>query len=394
MRDAFLAAGFTEGSLEEDCGVFVVNTCTVTGEADRQCRQLIRRILRSHPESRVIVTGCLTRNPDFQNDFPERVSVISGDQKAALAEWLGGENSGAQTAARQKRIRALLKVQEGCDHFCSYCIVPYVRGRSRSREQPEALEEAGRLSASGYRELVLCGVHLGVWGRDFSPPQKLETLVEALICNFGHIRFRLSSLEPMDFSFGLLELMKKYPNFCPHLHLPLQHAAPSVLKRMKRDYDPQLIREFWEKSRSEIPGLSLSLDIMTGFPGETPEEFEELYRFLAALPVYHMHVFAYSPRPGTPAANFPGQIPPQIKKARSKKLLELNREKESAFLRENLGRTLLVLPETRSPEGILKGRSENYLPVEFPGTAEQIGAIVPVSITSLNVSGNGLTGIA
>ena len=384
MRSGFLKLGFTEASPDEPCDFVVVNTCTVTGAADRKCRQMIRKVLSHNPKARVAVMGCLVENPDFINDFPGRVEVFTREQKPDILKLLGLASAPGEGVFPQKRARALLKIQDGCDHFCSYCIVPYVRGRSRSREKAEIRREVEKLAQTGYRELVLCGVHLGAWGRDFKPQTRLVDLIEELLRDFPGLRFRLSSLEPMDFSPELPDLMKRYPNCCPHLHLPLQHSSPKILNLMNRRYDPQELKSFWLESRKSIPGLALTMDIMVGFPGESDDDFAELRRYLSDLPFYHLHIFAYSPRPGTRAAAFPGKVGAETKKARSRELQELNREAELRFLEENVGRHLQVLPESSSSGGRLKGHSENYLPVEFQGPVNLRGQLLRVKITGMD----------
>lgn len=382
LRQILLSAGFSEVRPGQPADCAIVNTCTVTGEADRKSRQVLRRAGRQAPT--VVATGCAVADRGGLRALPGAVLRLPPDRRESLLELLGAQGCPSaglvEGEARQLRARALLKVQEGCDQFCSFCIVPYVRGRSRSTPAGALVAEARRLEAAGYREIVLTGIHLAVWGRDLEGSPDLGDLLDALLEGTSGIRLRLSSIEPLSFPRGILDRMAQRPDrVCPHLHLALQHASDAVLERMRRGYTlaeyDELVRHFVER----VPGACLTTDVMVGFPGETDADFQALLAYLRRAPFYRLHVFPYSPRAGTAAARFSGQVPEEDKKRRSEAVIRLGERKRLAFMRSFRGSVRPVLVERLGDRpGEVVGTTDNYLSVAFRGGAPLLGRTVPV----------------
>ena len=290
--------------------VVVVHTCTVTSKSDSQCRQAIRKLVRENPEARVLITGCYARlRPDdltaiggivfIQNDFSDILQYLDSIKTSPVGptpersiEFLG-------------RSRAFVKIQDGCDSNCSYCIVPKARGKSRSQSPEAIIEDIGRFEDAGYREIVLTGVHIGTYGKDLVPETSLAGLLNILLGKFDGLRFRLSSIEPGEIDETLLDLLGS-GRICPHLHLPLQSASPRILKLMKRPYSPREYKRLVEKILTMSPYTAIGTDVMVGFPSETDADFQQTKTFVDSLPLAYFHVFVYSIRPDTPAATLKG----------------------------------------------------------------------------------------
>lgn len=367
----------------------LVNTCTVTQKASMQSRGLIRRLRRAHPECRLAVTGC------YAQTEPEALAAIAGvdlvvghGEKHRLAQILEQwEQNGLASPrfhgdilkTRQfaplpglsagSRSRAFLKVQDGCHSFCTYCIVPYARGPSRSMAPEQVVEQLGGLADRGYQEAVLTGIHLGAYGTDLDPRTDLAGLLARIEAARPIARLRLSSVEPPELSPAIIEEVAGSPRFCPHFHLPLQSGDDAILKRMGRPYDRALFAGLVEAIHERIPEAAIGVDLLVGFPGESEQAFENSHELIAGLPVSYLHVFPFSPRPGTPAARYPDPVPHSTIKARAARLRKLGAEKKAAFFDAMVGRTVTVLveegPDRRSRQ--LKGVSENYLPVRLVG---------------------------
>ncbi|MCD6309386.1 MAG: MiaB/RimO family radical SAM methylthiotransferase [Candidatus Eremiobacteraeota bacterium] len=372
IRQALISRGGRSVNLNENPDIVIINTCTVTAEADRQCRQMARRASKLNPGARIYITGCLLNNPDAISRLPRNVFFL---KKEPFLDELPGK------FYAQNRTRALLNIQDGCNHFCTYCIVPYVRGRSKSRTPGEIIKEASLLVNKGHRELVICGIHLGMYGKDLGNDITLEKLLYDLSIKFPTTRLRLSSIEPMDLSPGFISAITSISQICPHLHLPLQHSHPLILKKMKRGYTGEEYADLINRILRKRPGISLSTDCMVGFPGEGEEEYEHLYNFIENMPFMRLHVFSYSPRPMTLAADLPGQLAPDVKKRRSKRLLELGRKKQKKFLDGLMGKYLEVIVEKRFPGGVVRGTGENYATVEFHDSEVVPGDMVRVLVT-------------
>ena len=384
LRQILLGAGFVEVPFGSPADCAIVNTCTVTGEADRKSRQILRRASRQ--AGTVVATGCGVARRGGLQSLPGAVLELAPESREQILELLGASDCPGGSALRYGlqagRSRALLKVQEGCDHFCSYCIVPYVRGRSRSMPASSLVEQARALEEAGHREIVLTGIHLAVWGRDLPENPDLADLLDRLLRGTREVRFRLSSIEPMSFPHRILERMACFPDrICPHLHLPLQHASDAILKRMRRDYTwaeyDRLARDFLDS----VPGACLTTDILVGFPGETQGDFEILMGSLRTLPFLHLHVFAYSPRKGTAAAMYSDPVPEATRKSRSEQVIRLGERLARAVRRRFRGQVRPVLVERAADrEGEWLGTADNFLQVCFPGPPALLGRIVPVRL--------------
>ena len=423
-----LARGL-EPSAAAAAGVAVLNTCTVTASADADARAAIRRIHRENPECRIVVTGCYAqRSPEEIALLPGVAAVVGNSHKSQVAKVaagmlppgfaraveagpaaaafagggggsfvplasLGGMASVAagnvfvgdifahtellaapvfEGAGAWARTRPNLKVQDGCDNRCSFCVIPFVRGSSRSLPLEAVVREARALVEAGFREMVISGINLGRWGRDFERVSRFEALVEALLEQTEIERLRISSVEPMDWSDELIALVAGSPRIVKHAHVPLQSGSDRVLRRMHRKYRPWHYAEKIEKIRRAMPEAAIGADVMTGFPGETEAEFEESRSFIAALPFTYLHVFTYSARPGTAAAAMPAQVAVHVARQRNRTLRELAAEKNLDFRRSFVGRELEAITlgagifadgETKTSEAL----TGNYLKLRLEG---------------------------
>ncbi|MBS2034413.1 MiaB/RimO family radical SAM methylthiotransferase [bacterium] len=365
LAQILLGAGFQEVAFGQPADCQIVNTCTVTREADRKSAQMVRRAARLGEQ--VVVTGCgAAQKGGTWQRVPSTALRLPPDQRDQILEKIGARHcpSGERLERgwlRRDRARALLRIQEGCDQFCTFCIVPYVRGRARSQTREWVLQNVLELGAS---EVVLSGIHLSAWGRERG--EDLADLVEYLLQETRDIRFRLSSVEPDLFPERMFELMGD-PRLCPHLHLVLQHASDRILERMHRGYDLAHYDGLVQKLR-QVPGASLTTDLMVGFPGETDQDFETMMGYVRRTPFARIHVFPYSQRPGTAAARFPAQVDEAILQARRDRLLRLAQRKQVAFQRENLGTVREALIESESErQGWMKATSDNFLPLLLRG---------------------------
>jgi threonylcarbamoyladenosine tRNA methylthiotransferase MtaB len=352
----------------EEADLVVVNTCSVTASADQGARQTVRRIARSNPTARIVVTGCYaTRRPAEVAALPNVLRVVPNDDKARLvqgeistAERFGdGEGScGARIEPGVAgRTAFTLRVQTGCDEQCSYCIIPSTRGRPRSVPVENVLKEAARVATAGFKEIALTGVHLGSYGRDLSPRSSLLELLAALSRISGDVLFRISSLEPMDCSREIIDLVASSGSFAPHFHLPLQHASDRVLLAMGRPYTIAGYSELVEHVRRRLPAASIGSDVIVGFPGETDGDFDDLLVYLDRSPLTHLHVFPYSERPGTQAAAMGGSVPGPIVRERARKVREVSQRLTGRFHQSQIG---TVRPALTLEDGTLVV-TDNYL---------------------------------
>ncbi|MFB3879907.1 MAG: tRNA (N(6)-L-threonylcarbamoyladenosine(37)-C(2))-methylthiotransferase MtaB [Armatimonadota bacterium] len=376
---ALAARGYEIAGRGEAADTYIVNTCTVTAVADAKAHKLIRRLAREHPEATLIVTGCLAqRDPFSLLDLPGVTAVVPNKRKPRLPDFLPNLVVPLfPTVYSPSRTRSFLKLQDGCDHRCAYCVVPDARGRPVSRPLHEALEEIRRLAEAGVQELVLCGIRLGAYGRERGEPRLALLLRE--LRDVPIPRLRLSSIEPMDLDPALLDEMSGHPSICHHLHLPLQSGDDEVLRAMGRSYTTADFADLVRRVREAWPDAAISTDAMAGFPGETEEQFERSMAFLRGMAFSRVHVFPYSRRPGTPAAARPDQVPGAVKRERTQKLLALADELAAAAAQAMVGRTVAVLFEQRGSDGVLVGHTPHYIALHAPGPPEWVNRIVELT---------------
>jgi len=381
------AAGWVPASCEGTADICIVNTCAVTGKASMQSRQAARHAIRSNPDARIVVTGCYVEiEPRVFRSMDGVDDIIGSNGKEALASriptaWDGhtgpgsgicsGRNDPTDLPGRRLpggRSRPFLKIQDGCNAHCTYCIVPYARGRSRSITVESALEGIRQMELEGYREVVLTGVHLGCYGMDLSPATSLYQLLARIRSARFAPRIRLSSIEPVELTEEVMRLVSASASFCRHFHIPLQSGDDRILDRMNRPYDAGFFRELIGSVRDRMPDAAIGTDILVGFPGETESAFEETYMLIDSLPITYLHVFPFSSREGTPASRYPDQIGPAVIKERSKRMRILGDEKKRAFYQEFLGSRAEIIVEggNTAPDGFLKGMTSNYIPVLVP----------------------------
>jgi threonylcarbamoyladenosine tRNA methylthiotransferase MtaB len=361
--------GHTLAGSAAEAELCVLNTCAVTGEAERKSRQAARRLHRTNPCAQLVLTGCYaTLCPAPAATLPGAPRIVSNGEKGQLPAILGlGGREVVSPVWRLPggRTRAFVKVQDGCDNRCTYCVTTIARGPSRSRPLPEIIAEIQGLEAAGYYEVVLTGVHVASYGRDSvagSDDASLTTLVKAILSETGIPRVRLSSLEPWDIEPGFFSLWQD-SRLCRQLHLPLQSGSAAVLGRMGRPITAQGYKALAQSALALIPGLALTTDIIVGFPGETGDEFQESVDLVRALDFARLHVFSYSPRPGTTAAQMSGQVPGPIMRERGRQMRKLGHQKQEAFQRRFLGREMAVLWEARTDDGCYQGHTGNYIRV-------------------------------
>ena len=384
MIEARLGArGIARCDFDQPADVYIVNTCTVTDRADAESLRLARRARRLNPQARVVMTGCLAQaNPAVLAAAREIDAVVGLGRPDDLERAVLGETAERVMVANLRkeraaielgavalegRTRAFLKLQEGCDQFCSFCIVPTSRGTSRSVAPRRIFEALDGLYAAGFREAILTGVHLGGYGRDLDPPVSLERLLEMMAERSPIGRIRLSSLDPEELSDEILRIVSSSDKFCPHLHLPLQAGDDATLRRMRRRYDVAHFRDRVERTLAAMPSAAIGTDLIAGFPGETARDFDRYFNFVESLPLAYFHVFPYSVRAGTTAAKLPRQVAAAEIKRRAAALRELGERKRRQFLERFCGSMLKVLLEQRGADGRLKGYSRNYIRVLVEG---------------------------
>jgi threonylcarbamoyladenosine tRNA methylthiotransferase MtaB len=447
LEQQFEERGYSRAEAASDAAVVVLNTCTVTAAADQDARAAIRRLRRQNPEARIVVTGCYAQRAPDEIAALEGVDLVVGNShKHELAEilrsrfrprtsdlrlWTSGPGPqtsdatfiplsalGASSAANREggasiyvsdifahtellaapvfdaaneRTRPNLKIQDGCDNRCSFCVIPYVRGQSRSLGMGRVLNEVQALVEAGYREVVISGINLGRWGRDLnnfrtdslrdpdarSRAPRFEDLLRAILEQTSLEKLRISSVEPMDWSDELIDLMARSPRIAKHAHVPMQSGSDAVLRRMHRKYRPRHYREKTEKIRAAMPTAAIGADVMVGFPGESEEEFEATRRMVEDLPFTYLHVFTYSPRPGTPAAAMAGQVPGQVARERNRILREMAAAKKLAFMRGFVGSEIeaITLKQEAAYEGaratqFAEALTDNYLKLRVRGRHE------------------------
>ena len=385
MEQFLVQRGHEIGSFDEHCDGFVINTCSVTAVADRKNRTVIRRCRRENPQAILAVCGCYAQH-DAQSLWELGVDVVGGsaDREAFVEELLRAAQDRQKhqvldealkrrvyqqlpAGGLEERTRAMLKVQDGCSNFCTYCIIPYTRGPVRSAALADAVAQAGELAEKGYREIVITGIEIASWGRDLPGKPALTQLVTAICKAVPELRVRLGSLEPRIVTPEFCEEMKQLPNLCAQFHLSMQSGSDSVLARMKRKYDTARFLQSVELLKAAFPGCAITTDMIVAFPGETEEEFEESLQFIRRSGFAAMHIFPYSRRPGTPADKMPGQHNNATKEARSKAAIAVARELTQAYLEQLEGQTAQVLFE-EAEGAYFTGHTPNYIKVYVPET--------------------------
>ncbi len=420
LESQFLERGLERARAARDAEIVVLNTCTVTEGADKDARASIRRVRRENPDCRILVTGCYAqRAPEELAALPGVTWVVGNSHKHRAAEIATSPDSSSRgfvplaqlsgnvlagdspnnifvgdifahtellaapvLEAANERTRPNLKVQDGCDNRCSFCVIPYVRGQSRSLPLERVLTEVRSLVSAGYREVVISGINLGRWGRDLEGSRqhsalsiqpsghRFEELVLAILQETSLEKLRISSVEPMDWSEELIELIATSSRIAKHAHVPLQSASDAVLRRMHRKYRPWHYREKITKIRNAMPSAAIGADVMVGFPGETELEFAETQRMIEDLPFTYLHVFTYSPRPGTPAATHINQVPVAVARDRNQVLREIAAAKRTSFMRAQMGRVVEAITLRSGDDESTEALTDNYLKMKIHGRLE------------------------
>lgn len=382
--------------------IYIINTCAVTAKAGAQSRRLVRQALNANPKARFVVTGCYAQiaAEEIRKLADTPICIVANNKKhmvveAALAAAPSSfDPSLTRDASRNEekicslpvrrfadRTRAFLKIQDGCNAFCSYCIVPYARGRSRSQSPAEIIGQAEIFAREGYKEFVLTGIHAGAYGRDLDPRLNLLDLLKMLIRKTPAVRYRISSLEPTEITPELLRFFAETGNIMPHFHIPLQSGDNGILQKMNRRYTAGSFVDIVTEILNCIPNVAIGVDALVGFPGEDAAAFNNTVRTLTELPIAYLHVFPYSRRPGTPAAAMPGQVPGKIKEERVAQLRELDNIKRTGFYQRQVGKVHRVLAEgVDADSGLFKGFSENYMAVHFEAPEDIVNQVVNVKI--------------
>ena len=382
MLELFEKEGYEKAETEDYADVYVINTCTVTHMSDRKSRQYIRRMKKKNPDAIIAVVGCysqvspeeilsidevnLVMGTNDRKKIVEEVKKIDASRKVSTVDDIMKVKAFEEIEINKTngKTRAFMKIQDGCDRYCSYCIIPYARGRVRSRDLESIVKEVENLSSNGYKEVVLTGIHVASYGKDIKDSDiKLLDVIKQINDIEGIERIRLSSVEPILFTDEFVEAVSTMDKVCPHYHLSLQSGCDETLKRMKRRYTTEEYKAIVDRLRAAIPNVSITTDVIVGFPGETNEEFDKTYEFLKDIELTHMHVFKYSPRKGTPAATMENQVDPSTKHDRSEKLLQLNEENFNKFGQKMLDKEFNVLFEQKVGDNKYEGLTENYVKV-------------------------------
>ena len=382
MLELFEKEGYEKAETEDYADVYVINTCTVTHMSDRKSRQYIRRMKKKNPDAIIAVVGCysqvspeeilsidevnLVMGTNDRKKIVEEVKKIDASRKVSTVDDIMKVKAFEEIEINKTngKTRAFMKIQDGCDRYCSYCIIPYARGRVRSRDLESIVKEVENLASNGYKEVVLTGIHVASYGKDIKDSDiKLLDVIKQINDIEGIERIRLSSVEPILFTDEFVEAVSTMDKVCPHYHLSLQSGCDETLKRMKRRYTTEEYKAIVDRLRAAIPNVSITTDVIVGFPGETNEEFDKTYEFLKDIELTHMHVFKYSPRKGTTAATMENQVDPSTKHDRSEKLLQLNEENFNKFGQKMLDKEFNVLFEQKVGDNKYEGLTENYVKV-------------------------------
>lgn len=399
VEELLKTKGYEIGKFEEYADVYIVNTCTVTAMSDKKSRQMIRRTKKINPQAIVVVMGCYSQKSPKEILEIEEVNLVLGtsNRKALLEEIENIRHTDKRIIVEdimkirdfeeleisevRDRARALVKIQDGCDRFCSYCIIPYTRGPVRSRKLESIIDEVKRIVENGYKEVVLTGIHVASYGKDLGDNALIDVIEK--ISEIDDLeRIRTSSVEPLIITEEFVQRLAKLPKFCPHFHLSLQSGSDSVLKRMNRRYTAQEYKRAVETIRNTFAYAAITTDVIVGFPEETDEEFQETYDFLKEIKLYETHVFRYSPREGTKAADIPDQVEPNVKNQRSELLIKLNEINKSNFEKQHIGKTVDILFET-AENGYAIGHTKNYIKVGVKTSENLVNQVMLAKITEV-----------
>lgn len=400
----FQEVGYERTDFDKNADVYIINTCTVTNTGDKKSRQVIRRAIRSNPDAVICVTGCYAQTSPAEIMAIPGVDIVVGtqdrtklldliEQYHTVREPINAVRNIMKNRVYEEldvptftdRTRASLKIQEGCNNFCTFCIIPWARGLMRSRDPQEVIRQAQQLVDAGYLEIVLTGIHTGGYGEDLKD-YNLAALLRALETEVkGLKRLRISSIEASQITDEVIEVLKESTTIVRHLHIPIQSGSNTVLKRMRRKYTMEFFGERLDRLREVLPNLAITSDVIVGFPGETEEEFMETYNFIRNHRFSELHVFPYSMRTGTPAARMTDQVDDEVKNERVHRLIELNDQLAKEYASSFEGEVLEVIPEERykkdQTSGFYEGYSDNYLKVYFEADESMIGKIVRVKLT-------------
>ena len=400
IKNQLIKKGYEEVSFEDKADIYIVNSCTVTSVADRKTRNMLRRAKKINPNGAVIVTGCYAQTNSKELLEMEDIDYVVGNtDKSGIVNFiedienrtmeklknhnifLDSEYTEYEFATLREMSRAYVKIQDGCNNFCSYCKIPFARGKSRSRQKDNILKEITKLSQEGFKEIILIGINLGAYGEDLENGGNFEDLLKDILKIEGIERVRIGSVYPDKISDEFIEMFSN-PKLMPHLHISLQSCDDTVLKRMRRKYGSSLIEERLTKLRRAVPNMEYTADVIVGFPGESQEMFQNSYNLIDKIGFSGLHIFQYSDRENTLASTFEDKIDPKVKKERADELEKLKEIMAERERKKYLNRELKVLVEEEK-DGYLYGYSENYLRVKFKGKATSLNHIVSVKIDSL-----------
>lgn len=403
MREKCQKDGSEIVPFSSEADVYVINTCTVTGKSDKEARQIIRRVIRNNPRGKIVVTGCYSQlYPEQLKKIPGINLVLGNREKEDILNYLktlDGDNGpkvcisdiskvrefgGLNLSDFKTRSRAFIKIQDGCNSGCSYCVVPLARGRNRSQSLEEVCCQIRMFIKKGFKEIVLTGIHLGTYGDDLEGDFNIVKLLKKLIKMKGLFRIRLSSIEPKEITDELIDLLSSSFKICPHLHIPLQSGDDEILVAMNRNYNRKDYLSLIDRLTKRIPLINVGADVMVGFPGEDEKRFLNTYNLIREMPLGYLHVFSFSKRVGTPANYMKGEVSGKVKKERSEALRELGLRKKIEFRQRFIGRELNVLIESKRDRdtGFLRGYTENYIPVLVDSQEHRDGEIISVEMVS------------
>ncbi|MEG0128051.1 tRNA (N(6)-L-threonylcarbamoyladenosine(37)-C(2))-methylthiotransferase MtaB [Clostridium sp.] len=407
ITESFTKKGYEVVDFEGYADVYVINTCTVTNIGDKKSRKMLRKAKKTNKDAVVVAAGCYAQvSPEELSSIEEVDIVVGTSDKSKIVDFVEEflstkekknyvenimsvrEFEEMDIDEYQDKTRAFLKIQDGCDRYCSYCLIPYARGPVRSRPLDNIVSQVRGLVANGFKEIILSGIHISSYGKDLKT-HNLVDVVETLSKTIGLERIRIGSIEPMFFSEGVLERLKSVKSFCPHFHLSLQSGCDETLKRMNRRYTAEEYKDVVNRIRETFEDASITTDIIAGFPGETDEEFNETYKFLSDIKLAKMHIFKYSERKGTKAEKLDGKVSPEVKEERSKALIELDLKNEREYMEKYLGKTMDVLFE-ESHDEVYTGYTVNYLKVIVTLDTRIRGKILKCTLE--RIEGDGIIG--